>query len=171
MTSEEKKRDTSNIVSDLLKQFPEPPVAAPVPQGWGLTSTTGTTGTSGTSTSNHSSAPPPLTLTSTRSRPALNTEGLDMDALTLFVAFSAGQISDKQLSSLQHVLTSLDDSAFTRYTTVGFDTVCKDTKVLSRTSSSPSTPRNKGMRTRIKGIFGKSAFNVPRVRLETAVGK
>jgi hypothetical protein len=68
-------------------------------------------------------------------------------------------------------LTSLDDSALTRYTMVGFDTVCKDTKVLSRTSSSPSTPRSKGMRTRIKGIFGKSVFNVPRVRLETATGK
>jgi hypothetical protein len=146
---------STNKISMLLTSFPKPPLIAPTQKGWGSELQISIDNT-------------PSLISTSFSSPALNLEGLDNSTLSLFTAFSAGQVSDKQLLRLQELLSTLDNPTLTRYCTLGVATASKNTKVLSRTSSSPSTPKNKGMRTRIKGIFGKGTANTPTVRLETA---
>jgi hypothetical protein len=136
-------------IHTVLAKFPKPPSCSPMPHGWGK---------------DYADSLAELSCPTTL--PYMH--GLDSNILELFVAFSAGRVSNKQLLRLGSVLPALDPLSLTRYTLLAVESSSKDVCVLQKTSSSPSTPKNKGMRTRIKCLFGKGAPNAPVVRLESA---
>jgi len=140
---------TLSRINSMLAKFPKPPSCSPAPRGWG---------------DEYADSLEELGSSTTLS----DMYGLDSSILELFVAFSAGRVSNEQLVRLCSVLSTLDPLSLTRYSVLAVASASKDISVLQRTSSSPSTPKNKGMRTRIKGLFGKGAANVPVVRLESA---
>ena len=143
------KQVTLSRINSILAKFPKPPSCSPAPRGWGDA---------------YADSLEELGSSTTIS----NMYGLDSSILELFVAFSAGRVSNEQLVRLCSVLSTLDPLSLTRYSVLAVASASKDISVLQRTPSSASTPKNKGMRTRIKGLFGKGAANVPVVRLESA---
>jgi hypothetical protein len=136
--------NNTNSFDQIISSFPIPPNTAPIPKGW-------------------SAEYDDSFLTTDLKQTETNNKILD-----LFTAFSTGRISDDQLIHLHTTLSSLEPLSLTKYTLLGIEQASKDLSVLQRTNSSPSTPRNKGMRTRMKGFF-KGAANAPIVRLDTAL--
>lgn len=100
--------------------------------------------------------------TTPTTRPASST-------VDLFAAFCSGKISASQLERLRAALVALNASALTACALRAFKIASTDGDVYDRAQSTNSTtPRNRGLTTRIKGMFGKGLGNQPVARVSSA---
>ena len=87
----------------------------------------------------------------------------------LFAAFCSGKISASQLERLRAALITLNASALTVCAMRAFKIASTDGGVYDRAqSTSSTTPRNRGLTTRIKGMFGKGLGIQPVARVSSA---
>ena len=174
-------KSTHDELLHILNSFPKPPNDTPGVQGWGDDRRGGEGGARKRATSNGRDAkicPTPLDGASSQTNAIATNDSETFTSSTtthpsdstieLFAAFSSGKISASQLERLRTALVTLDSTALTACSLNAFKIASTDEDVYDRAQAmNRTTPRNRGLTTRIKGMFGKGLGNQPVARLST----
>ena len=151
-------------VLGLLREFPKPPLAAPKVHGWERRVD------SAAGRSTWATKSPPV---SPRRAPLVGDKSAaleipkDMELFDFFLKVALDKVETQLYRKMLPRLRSLTNEEFNLYSQSAFRHACQDESALSpRIKARDDTPKNKGLKMRIRGIFGKVS-NTPTARLES----